>query len=118
MVYIQEAHSTDGWQLPSNLRDNVLYEDPKTDEARAEVASACVRNLKIEIPALLDTVDNSTERAYTGWPDRLYVIDGEGRVAFKTKPGPFGFKTAPMEAALKEVLSPRPSPAPQRASIR
>jgi type I thyroxine 5'-deiodinase len=96
----------------------VLYEDPKTEDARADVASACVRNLKIEIPALIDTADNATERAYTGWPDRLYVIDAEGRVAFKTKPGPFGFKTAPLEAALKEALAGRPSPTPSRASIR
>jgi len=32
------------------------------------------------------------EKAYTGWPDRLYLIDKEGRVAFKSAPGPFGFK--------------------------
>jgi hypothetical protein len=33
-----------------------------------------------------------TEKAYTGWPDRLYVIDREGRIAHKGKAGPFGFK--------------------------
>ena len=40
----------------------------------------------------LDGFDNATERNYTGWPDRLYVIDREGRVAYKARPGPFGFK--------------------------
>lgn len=118
VVYIQEAHSTDGWQLASNITDNVLFADPKSDDERATVANACVRNLKIDIPALLDTIDNATERAYTGWPDRLYVIGAEGKVKFKTGPGPFGFKTAPMEEALRAELGLHPRPAPQRASIR
>jgi len=30
------------------------------------------------------------EAAYTGWPDRLHVIDVDGRVAYKSRPGPFG----------------------------
>ena len=34
----------------------------------------CVRNLGIHIPALLDNIDDRTEKAYTGWPDRLYLI--------------------------------------------
>lgn len=113
MVYIQEAHSTDGWQLPVNLKDDVLFADPKSAEERSQVAGACVRNLKIEIPALLDTVDNRTERAYTGWPDRLYVIGADGKVKFKTGPGPFGFHPKPMEESLREQLGLNP-----QASIR
>ena len=113
MVYIQEAHSTDGWQLPVNLKDNVLFADPTSAEERSQVAGACVRNLKIEIPALLDTVDNRTERAYTGWPDRLYVIGTDGKVKFKTAPGPFGFHPKPMEESLRQQLDLSP-----RASIR
>lgn len=104
MVYIQEAHSTDGWQLPVNLQQNVVFADAKSDQERAGTAQACVRNLKIAIPALLDTIDNSTELAYTGWPDRLYVIGRDGRVVFKSKPGPFGFKVEPMRQALMQAV--------------
>ncbi len=118
IVYIQEAHSTDGWQLESNLKQNVLFADPTTREERAAVAEACVRNLRIEIPAVLDTPDNRTERAYTGWPDRLYLVGIDGRVKFKTQPGPFGFKPGLLEQALREELSRHPSPAQPRASIR
>jgi hypothetical protein len=53
---------------------------------------------------LIDGVDNTVERAYTGWPDRLYVMGGDGRVVFKSGPGPFGFHPAPMEEALKQAL--------------
>jgi Iodothyronine deiodinase len=60
----------------------------------------CVTKLGIEMPALVDNFDDSTDTAYTGWPDRLYVIDRDGRIAYKSAPGPFGFKPADMERAL------------------
>ena len=103
-MYIQEAHPSDVWQMESNVRQNVVYASPKNSEERTEIAGACVRNLHLQIPALLDGFDNPTERAYTGWPDRLYVISRDGRVAYKSKPGPFGFHPSEMEAALQKAL--------------
>ena len=104
VVYIEEAHASDGWQLPVNERQGVVFANPKSDQERESVADACVRKLNIEIPALLDGVNNATERAYTGWPDRLYVIGKDGRVVYKSAPGPFGFDAKGMEAALKGAL--------------
>jgi type I thyroxine 5'-deiodinase len=121
VVYIQEAHPSDLWQLPSNVEDEVVFSSPKTFDERVSVATACVRKLGIEFPALLDRIEDSTERAYTGWPDRLYVIDREGRVAYKSDPGPYGFNPAGMEEALKEVLEgggSRASLAAERAGLR
>ncbi len=92
VVYIQEAHASDGWQMASNVRDKVVYANPRSYAERGELASTCVVKLGIEIPALVDDFENSTERAYTAWPDRLYVIGADGRVRYKAKPGPFGFK--------------------------
>jgi hypothetical protein len=100
VVYIQEAHPTDLWQLPVNERDGVMFASPKTADERQETASACVRKLGLKIPALVDSIANATERAYTGWPDRLYLID-RGRVRYKSAPGPFGFHPKELEAALK-----------------
>ena len=103
MVYITEAHPSDIWQMQSNIKDKVVFASPKNEEERALVAGACVRKLGIKMPAVLDEFGNSTERAYTGWPDRIYLIDQNGRVAYKSKPGPFGFKSEEMEAALKKL---------------
>jgi type I thyroxine 5'-deiodinase len=103
VVYIREAHPSDVWQMRANIRQNVVFASPKGYEERREIAGACVRNLHLEIPALLDGFDNSTEAAYTGWPDRLYLIGRDGRVAYKSKPGPFGFHAAELEAALKQL---------------
>ena len=105
MVYIQEAHPTDLWHMPSNLRDGVLYSSARTGSERNQTASACVRKLGIRIPALRDGIANRTERAYTGWPDRLYVVDRTGRVAYKSKAGPFGFHPEEMAKVLQSVVS-------------
>ena len=87
--------------MASNVRDGVLFRSPRTNSERTETASACVRNLGIRIPALLDGIDNRTEQAYTGWPDRLYLIGQDGRIIFKTRPGPYGFSAKSLEEALK-----------------
>jgi type I thyroxine 5'-deiodinase len=90
--------------MESNIKDKVVFASPKTEEDRASIAGACVRKLGIEFPAVLDEFGNSTEQAYTGWPDRIYLIDSQGRIAFKSKPGPFGFKPDQLAAALVQTL--------------
>jgi type I thyroxine 5'-deiodinase len=102
-VYIQEAHPTDIWQMKKNIEDKVLFASPKSDDERALVAGACVRKLGIKFPAVIDGLNNTTEVAYTGWPDRLYLIGSDGKVVFKSKPGPFGFEPAELEAAIKKL---------------
>jgi Iodothyronine deiodinase len=89
--------------MQRNLEDKIVFASPKSEEERAFVAGACVRKLGIEIPAVLDEFGNSTEQAYTAWPDRLYIIDAAGRVAYKSKPGPFGFKAEELKSALIRV---------------
>ncbi len=103
VVYIQEAHASDVWQMRQNVRDSVIIASPKDYEERGVVAGSCVRNLGIKIPALLDGFGNSTEAAYTGWPDRLYLIDRQGRIAYKSRAGPFGFKPRELAAALDQL---------------
>jgi hypothetical protein len=104
-VYIEEAHPTDLWQLSSNIKDGVLFESPRTNEERIDVATTCIIRLAVKIPSLLDGIDNRIERAYTGWPDRLYIIGTDGRIAYKSAPGPFGFSTKELEASLEQLLS-------------
>jgi type I thyroxine 5'-deiodinase len=102
-VYIEEAHPSDIWQLSSNLRDGVVFANPRSDPERFEAANSCVRKLGIRFPALIDGIDNTVERLYAGWPDRLFLIDRDGRVAYKSEPGPFGFEPAALEAALRRL---------------
>ncbi len=90
--------------MPVNLKDNVVFATPRSYGEKSGLARACARNLGIGFPALVDDFDSSTEIAYTGWPDRLYVIDREGRVAYKARPGPFGFKPDEVARTLARLL--------------
>ncbi len=107
MVYIQEAHPVDGWQMPSNLKDKVLVASAHSFEERDAAANVCVVKLGIKIPALVDDINDTTEIAYTGWPDRLYVVDRGGHIAYKSAPGPYGFKPQEVEKTLQRVVHPR-----------
>jgi len=104
VVYIREAHSSNGWQMKVNLDQNVVFADPTSYEEKTEVAQMCVYKLGIDFPTLIDDFSNSTELAYTGWPDRLYVVDRDGRVAHKSTPGPFGFHPEEVERTLQRLL--------------
>jgi hypothetical protein len=103
-VYIEEAHPSDIWQMRSNIREGVVFRNPRSEGERFQVAESCVRTLGIRFPALIDGIDNTVERLYTGWPDRLLLVDREGRVVYKSAPGPFGFDPSNLEAALRTVV--------------
>ena len=104
VVYILEAHPSDVWQMESNIRERVVFASPKDEDERALVAGACVRKLGIKFPAVLDEFGNSAEQAYTGWPDRMYLIDRGGRIVYKSRPGPFGFQPKELAQALAKIL--------------
>ncbi len=102
-VYIQEAHPSDIWQMRSNIEQGVIFRNPRTEAERSGVAESCVRKLGIRFPAVIDGVDNKVEALYTGWPDRLYLIDRDGKVVYKSRPGPFGLKPAELEERLAKL---------------
>jgi hypothetical protein len=105
LVYIREAHPTDGWQVPANEREGILIASAKTFEEKEEHASACVRTLGIKFTTLVDNMDNQVELNYAGWPDRLYLVGKDGRIAWKGGPGPQGFKPVELEAAIQVELA-------------
>jgi Iodothyronine deiodinase len=90
--------------MQSNIKDSVVFASPKNEEERALVAGACVSKLGIKPPAVLDQFGNATEKAYTAWPDRLYLIDAAGRVSYKSRPGPFGFNADDLRNALARIV--------------
>ena len=104
MVYIEEAHPIDAWQDEDNIKARIFLHSTRTLAERCAVAGSCLTKLGIEFPAVVDDEANTAERAYTAWPDRLYVIDREGRVAYKSKPGPFGFKPDEVGRILERLL--------------
>ena len=68
------------------------------------------------MPMVVDSMDDRVGHAYSGMPDRLYVIDRGGKVAYKGGRGPFGFKPGEMEQAL--VMTLLDEAAPPRTQTR
>ena len=104
IVYIREAHPSDAWQVASNVKDDVVYASPENSGERADLANVCVKKLGIDIPALIDDFGDGTDAADSGWPDRLYLVDRDGNIAYKSGPGPFGFKPDELEQAIAAEL--------------
>jgi hypothetical protein len=105
LVYVREAHPKDGWWMLSNQRVKIDLPQPTTNEERWEVAQTCQQHLDLDLPFLVDTVDDRVGATYSGMPNRLYLIDREGKIAFKNGRGPFGFKPRELEQALVLLLN-------------
>ena len=48
--------------------------------------------LKIDLPCLVDDMENSVEGRYGAAPDRIFLIDVDGKIAVRADQGPWGFK--------------------------
>jgi hypothetical protein len=97
VVYVREAHPEDGWVLAENRRAGVAVRDPRSTEERV----ACATRVELDLPFVVDRVDDEVARRYGGWPDRLYLIGRDGRIAYQGGPGPDGFVVAELEKAIE-----------------
>lgn len=105
-IYIEEAHATDGWADPDNVKDGAAFPNARSLQDRVKAGGACAKGLKIPFPMLADDMDNQVGRTYKAWPIRVYIIDKDGRVAFKSAAGPFGFAVSEIQPALERLLGP------------
>ncbi|HMC88383.1 MAG TPA: deiodinase-like protein, partial [Gemmataceae bacterium] len=103
-IYVREAHPAEGWKMTSNDRVGIIINQPRKRDERVAVAQRCCSSLEITMPVLVDEIDDRVGHAYSGMPDRLYVIDRDGRVAYKGGRGPFGFKSRELEQSLIMLL--------------
>ena len=105
LIYIHEAHAADGWQTPQNLYEEIIYDEPTSDDERAEVGQACQIALDLQMPMLLDSIDNDVEEKYVSSPIRLYVIDKDGILTFNGAQGPRGFDPDTWEQEIREQIA-------------
>jgi hypothetical protein len=113
MIYIREAHPTDGWWLGGGAtglalklyRSKVATDvaDPKTLNERRVVAEQCETALEYEIPTLVDEIDDPVNKAYAAAPTRIYLVDIDGNVAYAGGLGPFGFRPSELRDAIEKL---------------
>jgi type I thyroxine 5'-deiodinase len=90
--------------MKSNDKEGVEVARHRSFEERSAAAAQLCSSRQIEIPVLLDLMDDAVAEAYSAFPDRLYIIDRYGRIAYKGGRGPVGFDPEGMERALMLVL--------------
>tara|TARA_Y100001934_G_scaffold164590_1_gene196035 strand:+ start:806 stop:1171 length:366 start_codon:yes stop_codon:yes gene_type:complete len=100
-VYIREAHPTDS----ARPARHVQIEQPKTFLRRQEIAGQCSAGLDLKIPCVVDDMEDTVARAYAAFPDRLYILGTDSRIAYQGGRGPREFNIPEMEEALKKLLS-------------
>lgn len=103
VVYVQEAHPTDGWQVESNIEQSVLLRQHQSFDERDEAAQSCSIGLNISIPTLVEEMDNVIDEAYGAAPERLYLIGKDGRVVYHGGAGPHFFDLDELDGALQRL---------------
>jgi hypothetical protein len=104
VIYIREAHPDDGWRVPENLRQNIRFREPRSEAERTAVATLCQINLDLQMPMLVDAIDNPVEDSYIALPMRLYLIGRSGRIVYTGERGPRGFDPDSWEAVIKAEI--------------
>src|SRR3989442_10695203 len=91
--------------MKSNLKDkdDVCYAQPKNLEQRVMIANDFIKRFKFTLPFGIDDMSNAAESAYSAWPERIYIIDESGRIAYRGGIGPVNYKPA----AAREWLAAR-----------
>ena len=69
-----------------------------------EVGAACMLKLALEMPALVDAIDDGVATAYAAVPERLYLVGRDGRIAYKGGMGPMFFHPREWEQRIADRL--------------
>jgi hypothetical protein len=104
VVYIREAHPGSIVSIPTEHGGTQLQVVPQTSSTEERLLNLrrFVAVATVTMPAGIDSDDGVARRAYAAWPDRLYAVGMDGRVAYQGAPGPMGFKVAELEVWLRE----------------
>jgi len=115
-VYVREAHPTDEWQMKSNFKDDVCYAQPKSLEQRVAIANDFTKRFHYPLPFGIDDMSNAANDAYAAWPERIYIIDEGGHIAYRGGIGPFYYKPAEARDWLAQQFGAVKREAPAAAS--
>jgi len=108
VVYIKEAHPEDEWMAGANYKDSVVYRQPTTYEERQAIANDLLRDMAFRIPTVIDKMDNYVESCYAAWPERIYLVNKEGKLDYVGEPGPYGFDSKGFRQFMRERYAAQP----------
>lgn len=97
VVYIAEAHSTDGWAFTNNFDIN----QHRSQEDRLSAAKILIQKEPL-CPVVVDDMSNVAAIKYGAMPERLYVLQA-GKVVYKGKVGPWGYNPQEVRSFLEKT---------------
>ena len=74
-------------------------------DERVEVGSTCMLKMALEIPALVDEMDDAVANAYGAVPERLYLVGRDGNIAYKGGMGPMFFRPDEWQQRIEAYLA-------------
>uniref|UniRef100_A0AAQ6ILA3 Iodothyronine deiodinase n=1 Tax=Anabas testudineus TaxID=64144 RepID=A0AAQ6ILA3_ANATE len=87
VVYIEEAHPSDGW-----MSTDAPYQIPKHQCLEDRLNAAQLMHLEVPgCQVVVDSMENSSSAAYGAFFDRLYILQ-EGRIVYQGDRGPEGYR--------------------------
>lgn len=72
MVYINEAHAADVWNIGESA--GAINNKHTTIQDRIGCANKLIEEFKIDIPIYCDNMDDCFESMFAAWPIRYFVI--------------------------------------------
>ncbi|KAJ8248186.1 hypothetical protein GJAV_G00239280 [Gymnothorax javanicus] len=97
VVYIAEAHATDGWAY----KNNVDIKKHSNLQDRLAAAQVLVKKKPL-CPIVVDEMSDVTASKYAAMPERLYVLKS-GVVIYKGKAGPRGYDPEEVRRVLEKI---------------
>jgi len=83
LVYTQEAHPIDGWEIPAQTGNGIVIKQHTSFDERLTCAKRTRDELGVTTRILVDNIDSTVTRQYAGHPNRGYVLDSKGKVLSK-----------------------------------
>uniref|UniRef100_A0A452VBC5 Iodothyronine deiodinase n=1 Tax=Ursus maritimus TaxID=29073 RepID=A0A452VBC5_URSMA len=99
IIYIEEAHASDGWAF----KNNVNIRTHRNLQERLQAARLLLDRTP-QCPVVVDTMENESSQRYAALPERLYVLR-EGRILYKGKSGPWNYHPEEVRAVLEKLHS-------------
>ena len=95
-IYVREPHATESHAPAKHIR----ITQPATILRRKSVAAQCARSVELKIPLLVDGLDDEASKAFGASFGRVYLLDRDARVLFRSEIAPLGLKLKALEKLL------------------
>jgi len=103
VVYIAEAHPTDGWIIPVDEQPQISSHQNATERmvAANQLRERMASDAGLHVKILCDTIDNRMSELFAAHPERLVVLKGE-QVVFIGGKGPFDYSISDLQSFLQK----------------